>query len=132
MSDLQFSQNDGIDISVPTQTDLSAKQYFFVKLDTSELCVICGANDKTLGVLQNAPDGSTNETIANVRVAGVTKILAAETLTFGQFLTPTSVGDAEVCDAADEEYGAIALTSAEDGDLCTALIAHGEVTASDA
>jgi hypothetical protein len=54
-------------------------------------------------------------------------------VTPGQFLTPIATyGYGEVCDAANEEYGAIAMADGVQNDLITVLIAHGEVTASDA
>lgn len=120
------------DISRPTATDLSEKQYYVVKHDSNEKVVLSTANDKSLGILQNAPDGSTNEATANVRTGGISKAILAEAVTFGQFLTPTSAGTLEVCDAANEEYIAKALTSGDASDLISVLICHGEVTASDA
>jgi len=121
------------DISLPTITDLSAKQYHFVKIDTNEQVVICGANDKNAGILQNAPLGtSTSKKIAIVRTGGLSKLKIAETVAFGKFLTPTADGDGEVCDAAGEEYGAKALTSGEDNDLIAVIVCHGEVEATDA
>lgn len=134
MADLTLApETSPFDISVRCETDLSAKQYFFVKLDTSELCVIAGANDKTLGVLQNAPLGTAAAPkVAIVRTGGLTKLKLNEAVAFGNFLTPTSTGNAEVCDAANEEFGARALTSGDSGDLILAEVCHGEVTATDA
>lgn len=115
------------------ESDLSAKQYHFVKMDTSEKVVICGANDKTIGVLQNKPNGSASApALAVVRMWGLTKLKISETVAMGKFLTPTADGDAEVCDAANEEFGAKSITSGEDNDLIAALLCSGEVTASDA
>ena len=120
------------DLSFPTETDLSAKQYFFMKLDTSELVVAATANDKTLGILQNKPNGSSTQATAIVRVLGPSKVSLTETVVFGNFLTPTSTGAAEICDAANEEFGARSMTSGESGDLALVNICFGEVTASDA
>lgn len=122
----------GFDMSRPCNSDLSAKQYHVVKLDASEEVVISTANDKSLGILQDAPEGSSTEKTATVRVGGLSKGKIAETVTFGQFLTPDANGQLEVCDAADEEYIAIAMSSGEANDLIAVLIQHGEVTASDA
>jgi len=134
MADLTFTTEAGaVDVSVETQADLSAAQYFFIKLSTAELGVLAGANEKTLGILQNAPVGTATEpAIARVRVSGISKLKIAETVAFGKFLTPTAAGDGEVCDAAGEEYGARALTSGEDNDLITVEVCHGEVEATDA
>lgn len=121
-----------IDISVPTDSDLSALQYYFVKLDTGEKVVACGANEKPLGILQNKPNGSTNQATARVRISGVSYLKLDEAVAFGNFLTCTATSKGEVADAAGEEYGAKALTSGDDGDLIAVLVCHGEVEASDA
>lgn len=121
------------DLTFQCETDLSAKQYHFVKLDSSEKVVAAGANDKTLGILQNVPNGSsTAPAMAVVRVLGFSKLKLAETVAFGNFLTPTSTATGEVCDAAGEEFGARALTSGEASDLALVELCHGEVEATDA
>lgn len=122
-----------IDISLPTDADLSALQYYFVKRDATDGKVVaCGANEKPLGILQNAPNGATKDAVAQVRISGVSKLKIAETVTFGKFLTSTSASKGEVCDAAGEEYGAKALCDGTSDDLISVLVCHGEVEASDA
>lgn len=133
MADRTLVTNQGaIDLPVVTSSDLSALQYHVVKLDANEKVVQSTANDKSLGILQNAPDGSTNDATATVRCQGVSKGKLAEAVTFGQFLTPDANGELEVCDAAGEEYIAKALSSGDSGDLIEVLVVHGEVEASDA
>lgn len=67
-------------ISVPAGEALTTKQYHFVKWDgTNNTVIVCtGATDKPLGVLQNAPASGE---IAEVTVAGPTKIVASGNLT---------------------------------------------------
>lgn len=128
-----ISEAGAIDISRPTQTDLSALQYHYVKHDSSELVVACGANEKPLGILQNAPVGTaTAPAIATVRIGGMSKLVLAETVISGNFLTSTSGSTGEVCDAAGEEYGSKSLTSGESGDKAAVIICFGETEASDA
>lgn len=129
-----FVTNAGaIDISLPSDANLSALQYHFVKRDATDGKVVaCGANEKPLGILQNAPDGSSRDAVATVRIQGVSKLKINETVTFGKFLTSTSGSLGEVCDAAGEEYGAKALCDGSANDLITVLVCHGEVEASDA
>lgn len=133
MADITLApENTNDDISRPTNSNLSAKQYHAVKHDTSEEVVIAGANEKCLGILQNDPNGSSDEATAIVRTGGLSKAIISETVAFGKFLTPDADGKLEVCDAANEEYIAVALTSGEANDLILVRIQHGEVTASDA
>jgi len=130
MATNQFLTEEGkIDITGTAAADLSAKQYHFVKVDTSSNIAICGANDKSAGVLQNKP---TSGEQAIVRIKGVSLLKVSETVAFGNFLTPTSTGKGEVCDAANEEFGARALAAYAADDLAVVSIEHGEVTATDA
>jgi hypothetical protein len=133
MAELQtFSEQGVIDLSLPTQADLSALQYHFVKL-SSDLVVACGANEKPLGILQNAPDGSSDEATAKIRVQGLSYLSIGENVSFGDYLTSTAASKGEVADAAGEDYGARAL-----GDYTAASqdavvqVMFGEVEASDA
>jgi len=120
------------DLTYTATTDISAYQYYFVKL-VSGLVVACGANEKPLGILQNKPVGTaTASALATVRVGGISKLKISETIVPGNFLTSTSAALGEVCDAANEEYGAVALTDGQANDLIAVLIQRGEVTASDA
>jgi len=121
------------DLNFETQADLSALQYHFVKLDTNGLVVACGANEKPLGILQNDPLGtSAAPATAVVRLWGASKLKADEAWAHGNFLTCTASSKGEVADAANEEYGAVAIGAAADGDLGAVVIFRGEVTASDA
>lgn len=132
-TDSFYTEDGKIDISLPTDANLSALQYCFVKRDATDGKVVaCGANEKPLGILQNAPNGSSKDAVAQVRISGVSKLKLAETVTFGKFLTSTSSSTGEVCDAAGEEYGAKALADGDANDLITVLVCHGEVEASDA
>lgn len=132
-TDSFYTEAGAVDISLPTAANLSALQYFFVKRDaTTGKVVACGANEKPLGILQNAPNGSSKDAVAHVRISGVSKLKIAETVTFGKFLTATSASKGEVCDAAGEEYGAKALCDGDADDLITVFVCHGEVEASDA
>lgn len=128
-----YTDQGAIDISLPTDADLSTLQYCFVKTDATDGKVVaCGANEKPLGVLQNAPNGSSKDAIAQVRVGGLTKLKVNEAVIPGNFLTSTSGSLGEVCDAAGEEYGARAMSDGVQNDTITALVCFGEVEATDA
>lgn len=116
------------DISRPTAADLSALQYTVVKHNTSEKVVACGANEKSLGILQNKPDGSTNEATAHVRTGGLSLLKIAEAVVQGNYLTCTAAGLGEVADAANEEIVAKALTSGDANDLILVKITEGKDT----
>jgi len=129
-TDLVKTNDGAIDVSLPAAADLSSNQYYFVKENGSNQFAICGANDKPAGVLQNKPASGE---LATVRIQGVSKLIINEAVSFGKYLTPTSSGKAEVCDATGEDYGAMALgTWSAQNDLADVLVIHGEVEASDA
>lgn len=128
-----YTDQGAIDISLVTDADLSALQYCFVKTDATDgKAVACGANEKPLGVLQNAPNGATKDAVAQIRVGGLTKLKVNEAVIPGNFLTSTSGSLGEVADAAGEEYGARAMSDGVQNDLITALVCFGEVEATDA
>lgn len=132
MSDKTLISNQGVtDWTVTTDADLSALQYHFVKFDTAENLVACGAA-ASLGILQNAPDGSSVEASATVRMQGMSKLSLAETVAFGDRLTSTAASKGEVVDAAGEEIGARALSSGESGDLISVQLMFGKAVSSDA
>jgi hypothetical protein len=124
--------NDGTDVTYAASADLSALQYYFVKLDSSLEVVACGANDEDmLGVLQNKPTAQGQE--AEVRIDGVTKLKVNEAVAINQQLTPTSTGNAEVVDAAAEFVTARAMSAATaQNDIVTAQIVRFYSNDSDA
>jgi hypothetical protein len=118
-------------ITRPANTDLSAKQYYCVELNTSNKALLAGANDKAvIGVLQNDPEA---DEAALIAVGGTCKVIAGEAITIGDHVTVTSTGKVEIADAADEYVIGKALeTASADGDIIEILIVHGYVRASDA
>lgn len=119
-----------IDLSLEASGDLSAIQYYAVKLDANERAVVSGANEKSLGILQNKP-AALGET-ARVRISGVSLGKVSEGVSLGKYLTPTSAGKLEVCDAAGEDFLARALRTFVTDDLAEVQLIFGEVEASDA
>jgi hypothetical protein len=134
MTQFSTTTNEGaIDITMPTSTDLSDYQYHFVKLDGDEEVVASGATEKVIGILQNKPDGSTTRTDAVVRVQGVSKLKINEAVAMGQYLTSTAEAKGEVVASADEEVGAMALTSGDaQNDLIRVLVNHWRSSSAEA
>lgn len=116
------------DSSFPTDTDLSALQYTFVKLDSSELVVAAGAGEQALGVLQNAPNGSSRRAIAEVRVLGLSRVKAGGSITAQSWIKVDGSGEAVVTTTNLDKTVGMALTSADDGDIFLALIFPGNVS----
>lgn len=89
----------GIDIAMEAAEDLSADQYHFVIQDATsgKLRRPDAANERALGVLQNAPLAGE---AAVVRTDGISKVVANAALAVGALVTPEYVGATDAGKAA--------------------------------
>lgn len=111
--------------------DLSSYQYCFVELGTSDDQVVrAGAGEKTIGILQNAPTSGKRAEVAMLGGGGLLKL--DEAVSGQNLLTPTAASQGEVCDAADEWCGAIALEDGADGDVIEVFVTGFYSSKSDA
>ena len=67
---MAFSDNQTC-ISLPAAADLSAKQFYFVAVDTAGKAALTGDDGNPIGILQNKP---TAGQAAQICVAGVSKL----------------------------------------------------------
>lgn len=108
-------------ISMPVASDLSAKQFLFVKLDSSGNAVVAGDGEAASGVLQDKPDGSSVATAGMVGIAGVTMITYGGNVTAGDYLTSDTNGKAVKAGTGDYINGK-AMVSGASGDVGSALL----------
>lgn len=88
-----------ITISVPAGADLSAKQFTFVKVNSSGQAVAAAtAGEYVLGILQNKPSAAGR--IASVGILGVSKVVLDETVTPDDKIMTSADGQAAVGAAA--------------------------------
>ena len=103
--------------------DLSAKQYYFVKMSGENTVTVCAAvTDKPIGVLQNKPASGEQ---AIVTVFGVSKVSADATLAAGDVVGTSADGQAQPVSAGSETTVfncGQALTAGAAGTLQSALI----------
>lgn len=90
-------QSNGVDITLVAAADLSSSQFLGVKVDSNGKAALAGAGEFAIGVLQNKP---TSGQIATVRVAGVTKMVAAGTFNAGVLVTTDSASKATTATGA--------------------------------
>lgn len=104
--------------------DLSAKQYYAVKLSTSndEDVAIAGAGEVAIGILSNTP---IDNELADVTVFGTTKAKVGASVTRGNFLKVTTDGSLIPVASDKDYYVARALTGAAIGDIIPVLVAPG-------
>lgn len=102
-------------------TDLSSKQFHFVKMNGAQTVVICsGTTDVPIGILQNAPDGTYNKAavVALIGGGGTSKLVAGGALgTAGTIVATKADGRAQT--AVTTQYpGATTIdTAGADGDI---------------
>jgi len=79
-------------ISLEAAADLSAKQYFFVKVDANGKAALCSAaTDKPIGILQNKPTAGQP---AEIVVNGETKYSSGAALTAANTIGTDAAGQA--------------------------------------
>lgn len=115
---------EGVDISVPAAADLSAKQFYIVKLTSTGVAACAASTDKPIGILQNTPKTSEG---ALVRVFGPSKCLSgANSLAIGSVIGTTTAGVAQAAITGQFPVG-WALNAASSSDIFTVHVNTGFV-----
>jgi len=78
------------DISVQVGADLSTKQFFGVKINSSGVLVLAGAGEQAY-VLQNKPD-NVRQTTGNIAIGGKSKVVLGGTVAAGDFAAVDAAG----------------------------------------
>jgi hypothetical protein len=78
-------------LSLQAGADLSAKQYTFVKLNSSGKAVTCGDGERGIGVLQDKP---TADKAASVATGGISRVTCSAAITNGAAVTSDTNGKA--------------------------------------
>lgn len=116
--------NYAVRITLPAGADLSTKQYYLVKVNTSGQAVVCsGATDRPIGVLQNNPVSGGE---ASVLVVGGTKIVASASLDEGVLIGTNASGKADAktpgTDTTEYVIGTVILAAGADNEIATAVV----------
>ena len=94
-------------ISLPSTGNLSAKQYYIVKLSTADNCALqTSQGGFSIGVLQNTPstDGGDG---ASVMINGITKVVKASTgnaISHGSALVSSTAGTAILSTGGTDDW----------------------------
>jgi hypothetical protein len=114
-----------------TLTDLSAKQFYAVMMDTANaltVTAVTAVTNRPVGILQDNPKGTTTSRVAaNVAHLGVCKAICSGGWTRGDRLGVTSTGAlktiTETTNTTNTAYTiATALDSASDGDIARVVV----------
>lgn len=111
---------EGVQVSIPgleAGADLSTNQFYCVKMSATDNRVsLCDTDGEVfLGVLQDKPAAAGRQ--ANVVVSGVTKGVAGEALTAGDFVGTDSAGKFKIVEVTN--------TGADIGDFVNGTVIQG-------
>lgn len=115
----------GFCISLPAAGDLSTKQFYFMKLNSSGQVTTCAAvTDIPIGVLQNKPNAAGEP--ADIMVLGTTKVSGDANLAKGDQIGTSSDGQAAAyvngTDTTKYIVGQVLWDNTTAGGLCSAVI----------
>lgn len=98
--------------------DLSAKQFYLIKVDSNGAAALCGDGEMAIGSLQNKP---TSGLIAEIQTGGVAKIVAGAVTTRGGLLASDANG--KVIDAVtNDNIVGIGLEAGADGSVISVFM----------
>lgn len=119
---------DGPDITLVSDWDLSALQYRLVKTSAQRghaAIVTSQANDPIIGVLQNKP---TSGAAARVRIYGTSKVQVTGTVSYGDILKAAGANGFAITGNSGYLVG-FALETVASGGLCEVLVQPNQATA---
>lgn len=113
-------------LSRKASADLSAKQFFIVKLDTNgEVALASAATDAFIGVLQNKPKAGETAEIRLVNAEGTLKVVLGGTVAKDAMVTADSAGKGVSTTTVGNYVLGMALEAGVAGDIIEVLpIAH--------
>lgn len=104
-------------ISLIAATDLSAKQFYAVKVDSNGKAALAGAGERAAGILQNDPASGK---VANVMALGVSKAVYGASVTAGAELEVDANG--KLITASTGKVVGIALESGSANEIHSVLL----------
>lgn len=119
----------GQDMEVTCAVDLSASQYCFVKKDSSNLLVLCGNAESSIGILQNAPVGTASAPVqATVRYLGQSKLYTAGDITEAAYIGSDAAGKGLAVASDHNRYNAVAQSNSLNGDITVVKLTEGTIS----
>lgn len=124
------------DIELIAAADLSAKQYFAIKVDSTGKAALAGAGEAAIGILQNAP---AQNAVAIVRCFGLSRMISGAAINPGDLVAADAAGKGKAAvkgrtdtsdagGAVDPLIGsnvlAVAITTASGADIEHSVFIH--------
>lgn len=121
-------QQDGQDVSFDISSDLSSYQYYGVKLSSGVLTTTHTKANTIVGVLQEKINGSSNTKSGRVRIYGITRAKAGDTITEMDDVIVDTDGTFIAADGANQSVVGTCLKACVDGDIFPLLLRGSETT----
>ena len=99
--------------------DLSAKQFYFVKIDSNGAVALCGNGEAGMGVLENAPESGY---AAEVLVNGIARVYAGAAVTKGYQVAADATGRAVRATTGEYILGTAIEAASDAGEMITILL----------
>lgn len=96
--------------TLPADTDLSTKQYYFMDCNSDGEAVVAGAGSTCVGVLGNAPSAAGQS--AEIMYRGVVPVVCGGTVATGDAVKIDSAGKAVAASSGDKAVGRALSTGA--------------------
>lgn len=116
------------DLSAPASGDLSAKQYYPVKINSSGQLATCADGEHAAGILQNKPAAAGRA--GSYRRYGESWVVGDGSITAGDYLAADSSGYASTATSGDEIFAQALETNSTAGALirCVLMIKASSVS----
>ena len=113
-------------ITLPVAGDYSAKQYFFMDVNSSGQAVVAGNGAHAVGVLQNDPAAANREAV--IAISGQVKVSIGSTLTAGGEVASDAAGECVPAATGDTVLG-VCVEGGADGVIGSIIFQPGRVLA---
>jgi hypothetical protein len=117
------TEQPGLKISLDAAADLSAKQFYGLKVDANGRAAVAGAGELCIGILQNDPDALGRA--ASITTLGPSKGVAGAAVAAGAEVATDANGKLITAVAADRVVGTCLEAALADGDIVTFYVNPG-------
>lgn len=113
----------GLVVSANASADLSAKQYYAVKIDASGEIAVCGDGEPCVGSLLNKPDAQGKS--ASVQIGGIAKFVFSASVAEGTEVASDAAGKITAAVTGDSVIGVCFVDGGADGQVGEVLMGFG-------
>ena len=108
-------------VSILSDYDFSAKQYYFCKIGSADnIVTLCGSGEKAIGIVMNKP---TSGQVAEVALPGGGALIkTGEAIEVGKYICSTAAGIGEKANTAGDHVAAFSVEAGDSGDIISVLV----------